>query len=503
MKILSSGLTRELDAFTIQSEVISSIDLMERAAKAFTEKFITIYSNKQPVQIVCGLGNNGGDGLAIARLLHICKYQTEVFIIEHGHTKSEDFLTNEERLRFLPVTITEVRQTGDLKLKPKAIIVDALFGSGLNKPVTGLSAEVISLINSQHTEVVAIDIASGLYADLATPDKQALKVNRTFTFHLPKLAFMIPENDPYSGKWEILDIGLSSKFIDAQKGADTYTTAQDAAQILKIRSKFSHKGTFGHSLLIAGSSEKTGAAIMAAKSCLRAGTGLLTVHLPQSGYEIMQISCPEAMVSIDESGNIFTGIEEPVAYAAIAFGPGMGKDPKTMEAMKSALKNLNKPVVLDADALNILAEQPDMLKLVPENSILTPHLKEFERLAGPSENHFERLQLLREFSSTNNVIVVLKGAHTAISDMNGNIFFNSTGNAGMAKGGSGDVLTGIILALLSQQYEPSQAARLGVFLHGLAGDLARKKWGEEAMLPSDLTDALGKAFKYLHKIKGA
>lgn len=508
MKILSAEKIREADAATIKNEPIASIDLMERASQQFTKAFTEIFNDKRAlIMVFAGPGNNGGDGLAVSRMLLAQGYKVKIFIVSTSDKYSKDFQTNAERLG----KTTELAHIKNLKDIPDisntSIVIDALFGSGLSRPAEGNFAAVIEKINDSGAQVVAIDIPSGLYADRAGEAKNLhiVQAGYTFSFQLPKLAFLLPQNEKYVGKWEILDIGLDQHFI-AQTETD-YELVDDKmiAGLVKKRSKFSHKGNFGKVLLIAGSYGKMGAAILGAKACLRTGAGLLTIHIPVRGYDIIQTSLPEAMASIDKHSHYFTRLKarEVALYDAIGIGPGIGMEKATAGAVAKLLrmaKRLGKPMVLDADALNICSEDKLLLKLLPAQAILTPHPKEFERLSGKAKDDFHRLALAQKFARQYKVYLVLKGAYTAIVTPEGHVYFNSTGNPGMATGGSGDVLTGILTSLVAQGYSPLHASLLGVYLHGLAGDLAAETQGQEALIASDIIAAIPAAYQQLHSM---
>jgi ADP-dependent NAD(P)H-hydrate dehydratase / NAD(P)H-hydrate epimerase len=495
MKILQVPQIQALDAYTIENEPISSINLMERASQAFTNTFINRFSKAHSIYIFCGLGNNGGDGLAIARLLLAQGYQPKVYVVYYAEKTTADFAENFEKLRQL-TDIQAIRELNDFpEILENSIIIDALFGSGLSRSLTGLCAEIVQKINQTQAIRVAVDIASGLFADKTSIGEAIIRADYTIAFQLPKLAFLLPQNAQYVGEWQTVAIGLSEKFINESNTNHYYLDNQLVKSILKPRAKFSHKGTFGHSLLIAGSYGKMGAAVLAAQACLRAGTGLLTTHIPRCGYEIMQTAVPEAMISIEKSWNWLQYLPDIQPFTAIGVGCGLDKYPATIHLLEKLLKTATQPLVLDADALNIMGENRQLLKFLPKNSILTPHPKEFARLSHSVEDNFERLEILRNFAQVYQVYVVLKGAHSALATPEGNIYFNSTGNPGMASGGSGDVLTGIITALLSQGYKPLEASMLGIYLHGLAGDLALKDESPESLIASDLVKNLGKAFK--------
>ena len=503
MKILPVEKIREADAFTIENEPIDSVDLMERAASKVYDWFMKRCKTKEvSVKIFCGIGNNGGDGLALARMLFFTGIIPQVFVVRFSDKMSRDCEMNFNRLKEETETpMYDIFSEDDFPLiNDEDIVVDAIFGSGLNRNIEGFAAELIKHLNDNNAIRIAIDIPSGLHAlgSQQTTDNgqqssskshnshQIFKADYTLSFQFPKLAFMFPENDAFVGRWEVLDIGLHKDFIDNVETLNFYTTEDMAMPILRKRTKFSHKGTYGHALLVAGSSGKTGAALLAAEACLRTGVGLLTAHLPKDVLLPMQIYLPEAMTSIDKSETHCTEIDDIIPYTAIGVGPGIGKNAETATLLKKIIQEATQPLVLDADALNIISENPTWLSFLPDNTILTPHPKEFERLFGKTNNSYERLELQRKMSVIHNIIIVLKGAHTAITFPNGTCFFNSTGNPGMATAGSGDVLTGMILSLLAQRYTPQEAALLGVYLHGKAGDKAAKEIGENSMIARDI-----------------
>ncbi|UII28945.1 NAD(P)H-hydrate dehydratase [Fulvivirga maritima] len=499
MKIISATQTKKVDQYTIENEPISSIDLMERASSAFVDWFASHYDPKLSVAVVCGTGNNGGDGLAIARLLHERHYKVAVYVVRKSDNSSDDFAVNEQRLEDMLVINTVANETDVPSFDQYQILIDAIFGSGLSRPVEGMYASVINAINDAKAEVVAVDIASGLFADEYSAGGAIVKPYYTISFQLPKLAFMLPENAECVGEWIIKDIGLAGKGIEQQSTAYRYLDRKFVKSFLKRRTKFSHKGNNGRALIMAGSYGKMGAAVLSARAALRSGVGLLTTYIPSCGYQIMQSVVPEAIAQVDEGDHFLTSYAEGESkYDVIGIGPGIGKEQETMFSLMQAIQSFDKPLVIDADGLNIMAEHREILETLPENSILTPHPKEFERLAGEWSNDFERLEMQKEFSSTYGVIVILKGAHTSVSTPQGEVFFNSTGNAGMATGGMGDVLTGVVTALLAQGYAPPQAAFLAVFFHGLAGDIAAENQGIVGMTASDVADSLPAAFKMIH-----
>lgn len=492
MKIFNVEQIRAMDAYTITHEPITSIDLMERASQEFVRCFCNQYVNTRPIAVFCGKGNNGGDGLAIARILSSCGYDVQVFIAEYTLNATDDFHHNFSRLGN-HLTPRRIYSENDLpRLGSNVVCIDALLGSGLSRPVDGLLSIVIQYLNELPNKVVAVDIASGLYTDQPNaPSDIIIKPRYTITFQLPKLAFLLPQNAEYVGEWHVVDIGLSTKYIADTDTPFHFTDKPEAEKRIKPRQKFSHKGTFGHAVLIAGSYGKMGAAVLSGKACLRSGVGLLTMHVPVCGYEIMQISVPEAMTTVDEAEKHISRLPDLTSATAIGIGPGLGQDAATVKVLEKLLEQIRVPIIVDADALNILSTNRHLLYRLPANTILTPHPKEFQRLAGESDNEFERLEKARALASKYKVIICLKGANTAVVLPNGEVHFNSTGNPGMATGGTGDVLTGIITSLLAQKYDPADAAMLGVYQHGLAGDRAAEARGQTALIASDVVAHLG------------
>ncbi len=494
LKILSVDQIKKSDALTIEREPIASIDLMERASCAFTTWFVQRVDNTKKIGVVCGTGNNGGDGLAIARMLKDWNYDVSVWIVHGSGKESEDFLINKQRLTG-KLSLVEITSTPSNNLFANYdVLIDAIFGSGLSRPAQGLHAQVINSINTSKAIRVAVDVPSGFFTDIPSQG-EIVKAHYTVSFQLPKLAFLFPENSEFVGDWHVVKIGLDKKSIAEAETNHFVIERNDIKALVKLRHKFDHKGVYGKALLVAGSYGKIGAAVLSAKASMRSGAGLLTTHIPRCGYEIMQTSVPESMVSVDTDDNYFSVIPELNNVDSIGIGPGLGQSPKSKQALKELLQKFSKPIVLDADALNLLAADQTLIQLIPANSILTPHPGEFARLVGAWKNDFERLALQKDLAKKTNSIIVLKGAHTSIASPEGDVYFNTTGNPGMATAGSGDVLTGILTSLLGQGYDPLKAAFLGVYLHGLAGDLAAKSGSEQSLIASDLIDFLPHAYR--------
>jgi NAD(P)H-hydrate epimerase len=496
MQILSAEQIRKWDEFTIQQQMISSIELMERAAESCFGWFRDHGLLERSFSIFCGKGNNGGDGLAIARMLSVEGCNVVVYILEFGHKGTQDFQINLALLHETSVEIRFIQSEKNFHPIPETdLIIDALLGSGLNRPLEGVTADLVEYINRSGNEIIAIDIPSGLFADNNSTGNIIIHATYTLSFQCWKLAFLLPQNALFIGEVHILDIGLDENYAAQIESNFILVDKKIIRSIFKPRKKFANKGNFGHALLVAGSHGKIGAAVLASKACLGTGAGLLTTHVPKCGYGIMQISIPEAMIVTDDDENINTNISEDISkYNAIGIGPGIGTDYKTSSLFESILQQCKKPIVVDADALNIMSANSKLLSALPPHSILTPHPKEFERLFGKSENGFERLQLALQKAKEHQCIIILKGHYTFIATPAGVGYFNSTGNAGMAKGGSGDALTGMLTAFLAQGYSPEETAILGVYIHGLAGDFAAVNYSQQSMLASDIIDNLGQAF---------
>ena len=500
MKILSTKQTREADAYTIKHEPIASIDFMERASKVFVQWFVKQFplQDHEMISVICGKGNNGGDGLAVARMLHQKGYNVGVFVIDLTDKETEDYQTNLERImRLSELGSIELKQVGAVDDMPifgeEEVLIDAILGSGLSRPITGELAEIIEFINECKNTTVAIDIPTGVFTDAPTAGA-CIKADYTCAFEFPKLAFLFPENFHCVGEFVCFPVGLHPDFIAQADSPYNYVTKDTIRSIYRKRDKFAHKGVFGHSLLVMGSFGKLGAAILATKACLRTGVGLVTVHVPSCGYEVMQMAVPEAMVSLDEDERIFTRVYDLQKYSTIALGCGLSTKNRTRNALCYVLKHMDRPTVLDADALNILGQSPDWFEYIPKGSILTPHPKEFERMFGSPTSNFDRLVLQREKAQEFGVYIILKGANSCIATPDGICYFNSTGNPGMGTAGSGDVLTGILSSLLAQNYTPLEACILGVYIHGLAGDIAADYNSEESLTAGDIVDYLGKVF---------
>lgn len=499
MIILNEQQIKAWDAYTI-SKGTPALQLMEQAATAVADKLdLLLGEEDQEVLIICGNGNNGADGLAIARLLLDMDYIVDVFVnLEGDHTP--EWKANYERLLQKDPEQLELHTHWDpekIELSPSGTIIDAIFGTGLSRPLSGIWLEITNWINEQTNLTVAVDMPSGLYVD-RPPDGEVVYTDLVLTFQCQRLSFMMPESEPHFGEVVICNIGLSETFLLEHDIRNFELTHYYLLPFLIDRNRFSHKGDYGHGLLIAGSLGKAGAAVLAAGAAMRAGLGLLTVQVPGIMYSILQSAVPEAMVTLDPNTHHISAIEIPDKIAAIGIGPGLGKDPETIEALTKLIHSKPTiPLVLDADALNILAMRVDLLDQLPPGTIITPHPGEFDRLFGEQDDHYMRFATAQREAQKRGINIVLKGGITIICQSNGVNFFNTRGNPGMATAGSGDVLTGIILGLLSQGYSTDYAALLGVYIHASAGDLAAEELGYEALIASDIVSYMGEAFEEL------
>lgn len=502
MQIHTAEQIRDLDRFTIENEPISSIDLMERAATKCAERIIDIVDSETPISIFCGKGNNGGDGLALARMLQNEGRAVRLIVVEHSERNSNDFKKNLARLGEIglnPILLNSISDFPDVS--ENEILLDAMLGTGLNSPLRGILAEVVTHFNSLPNQVISIDVPTGLFSESNDENDltKVVQADVTLTFHAPKLSFLLADTAPFAGNWKVLDIGL----MEQEQGVASNYRLVDSYQLatlVKDRPKFSHKGTYGHALLMAGSLGKMGAAQLSAKACLRSGAGLLTCQVPRSGLEIMQTGVPEVMCSVDVETNFITQFPKLDGFNAIGIGPGLGTEADTANVLKRLIQEAKAKLVIDADGLNILSENKTWLSFVPRGTVITPHPKEFERLFGATDSAYSRLQLQLEMAQKYHLVIVLKGAHTSVATPVGQVFFNSTGNEGMATAGSGDVLTGVILGLLAQGYSSEVAAVLGVYLHGKAGDLALDNQSTESMIAGDVIENIGGAFEAIKAI---
>lgn len=498
MQIFDTAQIRAWDEYTIANEPISSIDLMERAAKACFEWLIDHNYKGRSFTIYCSKGNNGGDGLALARMLANTGHTVSVYILEFGYMGTGDFQANLARLHETQANISFISTEENIrKIDEREVVIDAILGSGLNRALEGLTAKVVEHINRSGAEVIAIDIPTGLFADKTSQGNVIIRAAHTLTFQCYKLAYLVKENQPYTGDVHILDIGLHEHYLVTTTAAFTLVDDTLARELLRPRKKFTHKGSYGYGALVVGSKGMMGAAALCAKAFMRSGAGKLTCHVIDAGVNILQVAVPEAMCKVEKGEDYLKSVSGLEQYDVVGIGPGIGRHDSHAALLTNVLKSYRKPMVIDADALNVLSANGALLKQVPASSVITPHVREFERLFGADGSDFDKIHGALAKAKELNIIVVLKGPYTFVATPGGMGYFNNSGNPGMATAGTGDVLTGIIAGLLCQGYPSEQAAILGVYVHGVAGDLAAAKLSQQALIASDIIDHLGEAFKAL------
>jgi len=494
MKILTADQIKSCDSATIQKG-ISSINLMERAAKACVDWIKNTFDSAEKFLIFCGNGNNGGDGFAIARMLYEKGFDVKIFIDKSKKEFSSDANINFKKVK--QISGIDIRFFSDFSIieNDKTVIIDSIFGYGLNRELSEEIKNIIEDLNQVNVPKISIDIPTGLFADkIMEVSSTVFKADYTLTFQFYKRSFLHPETGTFCGKIKVFDIDLDKDFIDEVETDYFVIDDKLVKQIYKPRNDFSHKGTYGKSILVGGGYGKIGAIMMSTLSALKTGSGLTFTIAPECGNFILQSQVPEAMFI--DSGEKYIKKIDIQEKATYGIGPGLGKAKQTQKALFDFLKSYENPILLDADALNIFAEN-DKTELIPKYSVITPHPLEFERLFSKTENSFERLELAKKKAEELQIFIVLKDHHTAVITPDKKVFYNITGNSGMAKGGSGDVLTGILTSLISQKYDIEKACIFGVWLHGKAGDFAAEEFSKEAMLPTDLINKIGTVFKYL------
>lgn len=493
MKILTAQQIRNIDAKTLEYNVISSTALMYQASNAFYNYFIKDYGQSgNRVSVVCGTGNNGGDGISVAIMLHNAGIKVHIYIIEFSEKYSEDTLYYYNKAAERNIGITKIKE-GDAipQFEESDIIIDAIFGTGLNRHPSGVSSEIIEAINDSGKTVVSIDIPSGMMMNQKT--EIAVHATETITLQIPKLTLFLPDNSRFVGKLSIVDFGLSPQAIEEADTDIFYFTETIAGTLLKPLDKFAHKGTLGHSLIIGGSFGKIGSVCLASKAALKTGCGLVTAFVPQCGIIPLQSNIPEVMAIADSNQSYISHIDFGISPNAIGIGPGMGTQSETTEALHQFLKQNTTPLVIDADALNILSSNKEWLSLLPPQTILTPHPKELSRLIGEWENDFEKIEKVQAFAKRYKVIAVIKGAHTLIVTPD-KLFVNSSGTPALATAGTGDVLTGIITSLRAQGYEAVSAALLGVYIHGATASITSTTINPRSFIASDVIDNIGEVY---------
>lgn len=490
MKIFTTQQIKEIDRLTMRYEPISSEELMERAALVLYGWLAARVDPSTRIVVLCGSGNNGGDGLALARLLHLNGFWVEVFHLVSERC-SPEFALNLERLQQLHLHVNALHDTAPLPpLPPNCLVVDALFGAGLSRPLQGPLAALVEHINASEARVVAIDMPSGMMGEQHRAEHPTVRAHVCLTLGQPKLSLLLPEAEVAAPRWEVLDIGLHPQALAEVSTPFLMPTAADIGAMMRPLSPFAHKGSQGHVLVVGGSTGTMGAALLCAQGASRSGAGLVTAHVPEAALPLLLQRQPEVLSSCGER-------IAPRRYTAAAIGPGLSTSDGAVRLLIELLEQPSLPLLLDADALNIIAQRTELWAKVPKGTVITPHPKEFERLFGPTTSGYERLQRARQAAQQHGVVVVLKGAYTQVCLPNGEVHINPTGNAGMACGGSGDVLAGLIAGLLAQGYSPERAAIVGVFAHGLSGDLAAQKLGPLGMNSTDIANFVAEALKLL------
>lgn len=504
MKILDSAKLRELDMATCEAQSIDSVELMERAAQAVTDEIISRFYPGQRIVVIAGPGNNGGDALATARMLFEQGYRkVEIFLFNVSGKLSHDCELERRRLITIEgIDFTEItREFNPPYLSKDDVVVDGMFGSGLNKPLQGGFTMVARMINESGAFVISLDTPSGLFGEWPEEKninrRDVVHANLTLTFQTPRLSFFFEENETCTGEWKILDLDLDETTMRKLSADFTMVDCKNVRPLLRRRPSFSGKRDYGSALIMAGSLGMMGAAVMCSRATLRCGAGLATVHSARCGMQILQTAAPEVMFEPDQNERFISDMTVHHNHQVVMAGPGIGTSDVTIDALEGLLKNVKSPLVLDADALNCIARRPQLLQLLPPQTVITPHQGEFDRLFGEQQSSEERLKKAIEVAQHYNIIIVLKGHYTAIVRPTGRVYFNSSGNPGMATAGSGDVLTGVIGAFIAQGYRPDLAATIGVFVHGLAGDMAAEEIGEFGMIAGDISDRLGRAIRYI------
>lgn len=497
MKIFSAAQLHKADEATTKKHNITQLELMEHAG---TQIFNWLHQRMQgaqvPIHIFCGIGNNGGDGLVVGRKLIEAGYKVEIYVANFTDKRSKCFLINYDRVKSITKKWPKLMTSAEdfPQINSEDIIIDALFGIGLNRPPEDWIKELIQYLNEQKSFKLSIDIPSGLYPDKALEDAEAvIKANHTLTFQSPKLAFFLPETGKFVPYYEVIDIGLDPEYLQKTESIAQLISKQEAQQFYKQREKFSHKGTYGHALIVAGSYGKIGASVLSSRAALQSGAGLVTAFIPECGYEVLQASIPEVMVLTDKEDDLITEVIYDFEPTIIGVGPGIGTKKETVSALQKLFSEAKAPLVIDADALNCISENTSLLKVLPKNSVLTPHPGELKRLIGDWTDDYDKLEKTQKFSEEKEVIVLIKGAHS-ITVVGKQLYINNTGNPGMATGGTGDVLTGMITGLIAQGYDALLATLFGAYLHGRAGNMVAETKGFEALTASDIIDFIGDAY---------
>ena len=507
MKLFTNDEIRAIERYTIEQEGVSLAELIERVAEGVTDEVCARWRSDKPTIIFAGPGNNGADALATGRLLCHHGFRPEIYLFNIGGNKlSADCAAQRDRLlaEHPDVMFTEVTKSFNMpQLHANYLVIDGLFGSGLNEELKGGFKVLVQNVNDEKATVVSIDLPSGMFGDWNPHivNRDTVHATLTLAIQFPRLCFFIPDNAELIGEWKVIDIGLSEQAISQSPVNFCLVEKRDVRHRLHHRKEFCSKADFGSAILYAGSYGMMGAAVLSASGALRAGLGKLTVCAPKCGYTILQTSVPEAMYHYNRGEMNIVDIRPERSFSAIGVGPGIGTHELTVMALEDFLASINQPVVLDADALNCIAIKPSMLNTIPVLSVLTPHAGEFDRMFGPQTSGEARLRTAIEKAKYYNIFIILKGHYTAIVRPDGKVYFNSSGTPALATPGSGDVLTGILLAMLAQGYPAELASIIAVYIHGLAGELAASEHGEYGVLAGDIAANVGRAIKDVMTMK--
>ncbi len=499
MKLFTTQQLNDIARYTIEHDKISIIDFVERVAEGVAFEIEARWRPGKPVVVFAGCEDNGAQALAVARILSEHGYKPEVYLINvGGNALNTTCKAYRDALLALDTDIyfnEIVKEFSIPRLSSNHLVIDGLFGPGIKEGLKGGYRTLVQYINDSGATVVSIDVPSGMFGD-SNPfavNRDIIHADLTLAIQFPRIAFFNPDNAELVGEWKIIDIGMNETSIRNTQARHHLIEADEIKSLLKSRPLHCSKADFGAGLLIAGSYGMMGAAVLGARGAIRSGIGKLTVQSPKCGYQIMQSSVPDVLYQYNKGEYYITQLEVDKPFDAVAIGPGIGTNDATLQALENFLLARTSPVILDADALNCIARKPTLLNSVPVLSIITPHIGEFDRLFGQHTSAEMRLQKAVEMARFYNIIIVLKGHYTATVRPDGVVCFNSSGTPAMATAGSGDVLTGIILSLVAQGYKPEQASMMGVYIHGIAGELAAREHGEYGVTASDIANSVGRA----------
>ncbi len=478
LNLLTSQQIREADAYTVATRPLSFYEMIEQAGSAVVRAFTARYPDRsRKISVYAGTGNNGGDGLVIARLLHDMGYRDVSARVVWFNTRgTDDFQANYTKVKELGIPHTDIRGIEGIPEEDAELVIDALLGTGLSRPLEGDWEILVEYLNGLEATRVAVDIPTGFPSEgPVVRGATMLEADHVITFQRPKVNFLLPESAAVIRHFEVVDIGLDEEFIQSSDSIFSMLMEEDIRRRLQPRRRFSHKGTYGNALIIAGSAETMGAALLCCAGSLHGGAGLTTACIPRSGLVSLNTHLPEVIAAPRDARSLFEISWNK--YQSVAVGPGLGPSTESKELLVATLMQCKSPIVLDADAINLIAGNYEIMGMVPEGAVFTPHVKEFDRLFGSHASWWERLETGVERATHLGCTIVLKNQYTIIFTPEGKCIFNPTGSPAMATGGSGDVLTGLIAAFLAQGYEPVDAALMAVYIHGKAGRLLDEEEG--------------------------